>query len=102
MIYAVKGFAVINETKMNLLAVLHLSLHYPPQICYVISCASPLPEASLICRQLSLHCALHSFMYDFEQYFAGVRNQCYCAIVSTILGITFLEDGNEHRVLPVL
>ena len=72
MIYAVEGFAVIDEAKENVLLILSGSFHDPSHVGDVVSGSSASSEASLFIRDFSLHVGFKPALDNFEKDLAGV------------------------------
>ena len=62
----------------------------------LISGSSAFSKSDLNIWKFTIHVLLKLGLENFEHYFARVRDECNCAIVSTFFGIAFLWDWNEN------
>ena len=55
----------------------------------LISGSSVCSKCSLNIWKFSVHVLLKSSLEDFEHYFASMGDECNCAVIWTLFGITF-------------
>ena len=65
----------------------------PTDISNLMSGSSAFPKSSLNIWKFSIHILLKPGLESFELYFAGVWDECTCAIVGAFLGIAFFGVG---------
>ena len=79
MIYAVKGFCVVNEADVFL--EFSCFLYDPADVGNLIPDSSAFSKSSLNFWKFSVHILLNPNLKDFEHYFASVEDECKCAVV---------------------
>ena len=94
----VKDFSVVHEAEVD--AFLEFSCFFLIQ--QVLAGSFVFAQSSLNIWTLSVHVLLKPSSENLEHYFAGVWNECNCAVVWAFFGIAFLWDWNENWPLPVL
>ena len=62
----------------------------------LISGSSPFSKSSLSIWTFLVHVLLKAGLENVEHYFAGVWDECKCAVFWTFFGIAFLWDWNEN------
>ena len=64
----------------------------------------PLPflKPASIVRKFMVHILLKPGLENFEHYFAGLWDDCYCMVAWAFFGIALLWDWNENWPFPVL
>ena len=101
-IHTVKGFGLVSEAEVD--AFLELSCFFddPENIGNLVSASSAFSKSSLNIWKFMVHILLKTRLENFEHYFAGVWDECNCAVVWTFFGLAFLWDWNENWSFPVL
>ena len=99
-IYADKGFCVVNEAGVFL----ELSCLFddPMDVCNLISGSSAFSKSSLNIWKFIVHVLLKPGLGNFEHYLSSMWDECSCAVVWAFFGIAFLWDWNENWPFPVL
>ena len=94
MIYAVKGFGVVNKTDVFL----EFSCIFddPTDVGNWISGFSAFSKSSLNIWKFRVHILLKSDLENFEHYFASVWDECNCEVVWAFIVIAFLWDWKEN------
>ena len=95
-IYTVKGFGVINKAEVDVFLELSCFFNDPVDVGNLISGSSAFSKSSLNIWKFSVHILINPGLENFERYFASVRDECNCMVVSTFFGIAFLRDWNEN------
>ena len=102
-IHTVKCFSTVNEAEVE---VFFLEWSYfcydPTDVGSLISVSSAFSKSSFHIWKFSVHVLLKPSLENFEHYFAGMWNECICAVVWTFIGIALLWDWNENWPFPVL
>ena len=101
-IHTVKGFGVVNKSKVDVFLELSCFFDDPPDIGNLISGSSAFSKSSLNIWKFMVHILLKPGLEDFEHYFACMWDECNCAVVWAFFGIAFLWDWNENWPFPVL
>ena len=65
----------------------------PADVGNLISGSSAFSKTSLNIWKFMVHVLLKPALENFEHYFAGVRDECNCAVVWAFFGIAFFEIG---------
>ena len=101
-IHTVKGFGVVNKTKVDNFLELSCFFNDPSDVGNLISGSSAFSKFSLNIWKFMVHVQLKPGLENFEHYFTSVWDECNCVIVWTFFGIAFLWDWNESWPFPVL
>ena len=101
-IHTVKGFGVVNKTKVDNFLELSCFFNDPSDVGNLISGSSAFSKSSLNIWEFMVHVRLKPGLENFEHYFTSVWDECNCVIVWTFFGIAFLWDWNEDWPFPVL
>ena len=101
-IYTVKGFRVVSKAKADVFLELSCLFNKTTDIGNLISGSSAFSKSSLNMRKFIVHVLLKLCSENFEHYFAGVWDECNCAVVWAFFGTAFLWDCNENWPFPVL
>ena len=101
-IHTVKGFGVVNKTKVDNFLELSCFFNDPSDVGNLISGSSAFSKSSLNIWKFMVHVRLKPGLENFEHYFTSVWDECNCVIVWTFFGIAFLWDWNEDWPFPVL
>ena len=94
-IYAVKGFGIINKTEVDVFLQLSCFFNDPKDVGNLISGSSAFSKSSLKTWMFTVHILLKSGLENFEHYFVSVWDECNCA-VCVFFGIAFLWNWNEN------
>ena len=100
--HTVKGFAIVNKAEVNIFLELSCFFDDPTDVGNLISGSSAFFKTSLNIWIFMVPVLLKPGLWNFEHYFAGLWDECNCAIVWTFFGIAFLWDWNENWPFPVL
>ena len=101
-IHTVKDFSIVSEAEVDVFLEFSRFFYDPTDVGNLISGFSAFSKPSLNIWKFSVHILLRPSLENFEHYFAGVWDECNCAVVWTIFGIAFLWDWNENWPFPVL
>ena len=74
----------------------------PVDVGNLICGSSACSKSSLNIWKFTVYVLLKPGLENFEHYFAGMWNECNCAVVWTFFGIALLWDWNENWPFPVL
>ena len=92
-IHTVKSFTVVNEVKADVFLEFSCFFYDLTGVGNLISGSSAFSKSSLNFWKFSVHVLLKPSLENFEHYFAGVWDECNCAVVWTFFGIAFLWNG---------
>ena len=101
-IHTVKGFSVVNETKVDVFLEFPCFFCDPRDVGYLISGSSAFSKSSLYIWNFSIHILLKRSLKDFEHDIASMWNERNCMVVWTFFCVAFLWDCNENWPFPVL
>ena len=101
-IHTVKGFGVVNKSKVDVFLELSCFFDDPADIGNLISGSSAFSKSSLNIWKFTVHVVLKPGLENFEHDFASMWNECNCAVVWAFFSIAFLWDWNENWPFPVL
>ena len=96
----VKG--LVNKAEVDVFLELFSFFHDSADVGNLMSCSSAFSASSLNIWMFMVHVLLTPGLENFEHYFAGMWDECNCAVVWTFYGIAFLWDWNENWPFPVL
>ena len=102
MIHTVKGFSVVYEAEIDVFLGFSFCFHDPSDVGNLISGSTAFSKSNLKFWKFSVHVLLKPGLENFEHYFAGLWDECNCAVIWTFFGIAFLWDWNENWPFPVL
>ena len=91
-VYTVKGFRVVNETKVDVFLEFPCFLCDPTNIGSLISGSSVSLKPSLYIWKFSVHILLKPSLKDSEHKFASMWNEHSCLVIWTFFCIAFLWD----------
>ena len=91
-VYTVKGFRVVNETKVDVFLEFPCFLYDPTNIGSLISGSSASLKPSLYIWKFSVHILLKPSLKDSEHKFASMWNEHSCLVIWTFFCIAFLWD----------
>ena len=100
--HTIKGFGVLNKAEVDFFLELSCLFDDPVDVGNLISGSSAFSKSSLNIWKFMVPILLKTGLENFEHYFAGVWDECNCAVVWTFFGLAFLWDWNEHWPFPVL
>ena len=103
-IHTIKGFGVVNSRSRCFSGTL-LLFFFPkdsPDVGNLISGSSAFSKYSLNIWNFTVHILLKPGFENSKHYFASMWEECYCVVVWTFFGISFLWDWNENWPFPVL
>ena len=95
-IHIVKGFNILNETKVDGFLEFSSFLYDPTNVGNLIFDFSAFSKCSLYISKFSVHILMKPSLKDFEHNFASMWNECKCMIAWTFFGIALLWDWNEN------
>ena len=101
-IHTVKYFSAVNEAEVDVFLKLSCLFNDPADVDNLIYDSSTFSKTSLNSWKFSVHVLLKPSLENFEHYFAGVWDECNCAVVWTFFGIAFLWDWDENWPFPIL
>ena len=96
-IHMVKGFGIVNETKVAVFLEFSCFFNDPTDVGNLISGSSAFSKSSLNIWKFMVHVLLKPGLENFEHYFASMSDKCNYAVGSlSIIGIAILWDWNEN------
>ena len=101
-IHTVKGFGIVNKAEIDVFLELSCFFDDPVDVGNLTSGSSAFSKSSLNIWAFMVHVLLKPGLGNFEHYFAGVWDECNCAVVWIFFGIAFLWGWNENWPFPVL
>ena len=101
-IYAVKGFGVVNKAEVDVFLELSCFFNDSVDVGNLVSGSSAFSKSSLNIRKFTVHILLKPGLENFEHYFTSVWDEYNCVVVWAFFGIAFLWDWNENWPFPVL
>ena len=101
-IYTVKSFGVVNKAEAGVFLELSCFVDDQTDVGNLISGSSAFSKPRLSILDFTFHILLKPGLENFKHYFAGVWDDCNCAVVWTFFGIAIFGDCNENRPFPVL
>ena len=81
MIYAIKGFSVINKAEIDVFLELSCFFDEAADVGNLIAGSSAFSKSNLDIWKFSVHILLKPGLENFEHYFASARDECNCAVV---------------------
>ena len=93
-IHTIKGFGIVNKAE-DVFLELSCFFDEPTNVGNLISGSSSFSKFSLNIWKFTVHILFKPCLDNFENYFAGVWDECNCAVVWTFFGIT--EHGPTHQ-----
>ena len=91
--YTVNSFGVIDKAEVDVFLEFSCFLYDPIDVGNLIAGGS---ASSLNIWKFTVHVLLNPGLENFEHYFAGVWDECNCAVVWIFFGIALLWDWNEN------
>ena len=88
-IHTVKGFGIVNKSEIDAFLELSCFFHDPADVGNLISGSSAFSKSSLNIWKFTVHILLKPGLENFQHYFAGVWDECNCAVVWAFFGIAF-------------
>ena len=79
-IHAVKGFGIVNKAEIGIFLEFSCFFYDPVDVGNLISGSSAFSKSSLYVWKSLVHVLLKPSLEDFEHEFAGMRNECSCAV----------------------
>ena len=79
-IHTIKGFGIVNKAKIDVFLEFSCFFNDPTDIGNLISDSAAFSKISLNIWKFMVHILLKPALENFEHYFAGVRDECNCAI----------------------
>ena len=101
-IHTIKGFGMINKTEADVFLEFFCFFDDPKDVGNLISGSSAFPKYILNNWKFSVHVLLKPCSENFQHCFAGVWDECNCAVIWTFFGSTLLWDWDENWPFPVL
>ena len=80
-IHTVKGFAIVNKTEVDVFLELFCFFNDPVDVDNLISGSSAFSKTRLSLWKFTVHILLKPGLENFEHYFTGVCDECYCVVV---------------------
>ena len=101
-IHTVKSFDIVNKAEIDVSLGLSCLFNDPEDIGNLIFGSSAFSKTSLNIWMFKVNVLLKPGLENFEHYFAGMWDECNCAVVWAFFVLAFLWDWNENWPLPVL
>jgi len=101
-IHTVKGFSVVNETKVDVCLEFSCCFFDPTDAGNWSLVLLPFLNPAWISGISQFTYLLKPSFENFEHYFASMWNECNCVVVWTFFGIALLWDWNENWPFSVL
>ena len=101
-IHTVKGLGIVNKAEIDVFLELSCFSNDPVDDGNLISSSSAFSKSILNIWKFTIHVLLKLVLENFELYFAGVWDECNCAVVWRFFSIAFLWDWNENWPFSVL
>ena len=101
-IHAVKGLGIVNKAEVDVFLELSCFFNNPTVVVNLISGSSDFSKSNLNICKFMVHILLKPGLENFEHYFAGLWDECKCAVVWAFFGASFLWDWSENWPFPVL
>ena len=79
-IHTVKRFSIVNEAEVDVFREFSCFFYDPVGVGNLISGSSAFSKSSLYIWKFLVHVLLKPSLEDFEHDFAGMRNECSCAV----------------------
>ena len=98
MIHTVKVFGMVNKAEVDVLLESSCFFFDPTNIGNLISGCSAFCMSSLNIWKFTVHVLLKPALENFEHYFAGVWDECYCAVNWTFF-VTIAEFSKFAGIL---
>ena len=95
-IHTIKSFSVVNEAKIDVFLGFLCFFCDPTDVGNLISGSSAFSKPRFYIWKYLVHILLKSSLENSEHYSDTVRDECNCAVVWTLFGITLLWDWNEN------
>ena len=95
MIHAVKGFGVVNETKIDVFLEFPSFRYDPPNVSNLISGSSSFSKPRLIISKFLVHMMLKPSMQDFKHDLTTMGDECNCPVVIISFGTILLGNWDE-------
>ena len=103
MIHTVRGLSIVNEAEVDVFLEFSRFFYDPTMLAIWSLVLLPfLFKFSLNIWKFLVEVLLKPGLENFKHYFAGMWNECNCAVVWTFFGTAFLWDWNETWPFPVL
>ena len=95
-IYAVKGFSIINEAEVDIFLEFPWFFYDPTNVGSLISDFSAFSKSSLYIWKFSVHILLKPVLKDFEHNLVSMWDEPNYVVVWTFFGIALLWNKNEN------
>ena len=95
-IYAVKGFSIINETQVAVSLEFPCFLYDPTNLGNLISYSSAFSKLSLYIWKFLIQVLLKPSLKDFEHNLTSMGNEQNCLVVRTFFSTAIIRDWNEN------
>ena len=96
-IHTVKGFGIVNETRLDVFLEFSFFLYDPMDVDNLISGSSAFSKSTLSICKFWVHVLLKATLENFKHFSASMWDECNCVVVWTFFGIAFLCYWNENR-----
>ena len=80
-IHTVKGFDIVNQTKVDVFLELSCFFDDPVDVGNLISGSSAFSKTSLNIWKFTVHILPKPGLENFEHYFASMLDECNCAVI---------------------
>ena len=81
MIHTVKGFGLVNKAEIDVFLELSCCFDDPADDGNLLYGSSTFSKTTLNIWKFTVHALLKPGLENLEHYFAGVRDECNCAVV---------------------
>ena len=92
-IHTIKGFGAVIQAELDVYLEFSCFFYDPTVVGNLISDSFAFSKSILYIWKFLIHVLLKASLEDFENYFAGIWNECNCAVVWTFFGIILLWFG---------
>ena len=101
-IHTVRGFSVVNETKVDVFLEFPCFLYDPANVGNLISGSSAFSKPTLNIWKFLVHILLKPSLKDFEHNLTSMGDVYNCPMVWTFFSVAFLGNWDEYWPFPVV
>ena len=81
MIHTVKGFGIVNKAEVDVFPELSCFFNDPRVVGHLTSGSSAFSKSRFNIWKFTVHVLLKPGLENFENHFAGMRDECNCVVV---------------------